>query len=777
MTSDPINSAQQPTLLEAPLAPEDILRVNNRCIISEQEGIRIVVVNGTPVYRYVRGDTVAEDLFIAQAQTAGFASGRELGRALGRDPRTLQRRRQRLEEDGVQGLVPKKRGPKGQRLSEAQDAAIRKLHAKGLSERGTGRQLKMAPLTVGRARRRMGLNEENARPRQEALQIEAAPDTQPSEEVISCPVDEPVQAPTDPVETDLADDDNALDVTSPAGSTACDATLDTDPMDRAVDRMLASQGKLLDAAPFFAPGTDIPRVGALLAVPSIVATGLFEESERLYKNIGPAFYGLRTTLLFFVLFALLRVKRPENLKEYSPPDLGRVIGLDRAPEVKTLRRKLKILASGPSGLLIDRLAERRAQREEDTLGFLYVDGHVRVYSGKARLPKAHVTRMRMSLPATQDVWVNDANGDPVLFVTQEAHPSMVTTLEGVLEDIRDLVGPKRRVTVVFDRGGWSPRLFKRMDTLRFDVMTYHKGGADSIPEDCFIAYEAPSAQSWLLHDVCTWIGSEKDGLWMRQVTRLKAGHQTQVLTTRQDLETVEVAFRMFNRWQQENFFKYMREEYAIDALVEYGFEEEDQLRDSPNPAWKKADKKLGQTMRELQGLEADYGASLFDPPDCSDASASSVDATSNTELHTSILEKRALAEKLRAERDALPKRVTVGDLSDEDRTVRLPARRKRFSDAMKMLAYQVETDLFRTIAPNYQRSDDEGRKLITAALHSAGDLAITGKELHVTLSPQSSPHRTRAIAALCDILNATHTRFPGTNLRLCYAIRETSCVN
>jgi hypothetical protein len=38
------------------------------------------------------------------------------------------------------------------------------------------------------------------------------------------------------------------------------------------------------------------------------------------------------------------------------------------------------------------------------------------------------------------------------------------------------------------------------------------------------------------------------------------GHQTQVITSRWDLTDIEVAYRMFERWRQENFFKYLREE-------------------------------------------------------------------------------------------------------------------------------------------------------------------------------------------------------------------------
>ena len=86
------------------------------------------------------------------------------------------------------------------------------------------------------------------------------------------------------------------------------------------------------------------------------------------------------------------------------------------------------------------------------MGFLYVDGHVRVYHGKHQLPKAHVARMRLSMPATSDYWVNDMAGDPLFVVTAEANAGLVKMLPVVLGEVRSLVG-ERRITVVFDRGG------------------------------------------------------------------------------------------------------------------------------------------------------------------------------------------------------------------------------------------------------------------------------------------------------------------------------------
>ena len=78
------------------------------------------------------------------------------------------------------------------------------------------------------------------------------------------------------------------------------------------------------------------------------------------------------------------------------------------------------------------------------------------------------------------------------------------------------------------------------------------------------------------------------------------------------------------------------------------------------------------------------------------------------------------------------------------------------------------------MAPHYRRADDEGRTLIQSALASAADLQVTQKELRVTLAAQSSLHRTRAIAELCKELNSIPTLFPGSRLRLRYAIREAS---
>ena len=181
-------------------------------------------------------------------------------------------------------------------------------------------------------------------------------------------------------------------------------SLDRDASDRTFDRQLAYLGLLDDAAPLFRDGSAVPAVGVLLALACLVESGLLRISRKLYGEIGPAFYGLRTTLLTLLLVALLRIKRPEHLKERDPAAFGRLLGLDRAPEVKTLRRRLTRLAAHHRAEQLG--AELRAcvSISADMMGFLYVDGHVRAYHGERPIAsKAYVARRHLAMPASTEL--------------------------------------------------------------------------------------------------------------------------------------------------------------------------------------------------------------------------------------------------------------------------------------------------------------------------------------------------------------------------------------
>ncbi len=755
----------------------ETVAINSACNLREQDGVCVVSVHGVPTFRFRRDDIVNARLAAVQLYELGYAAAAELEAVAGCNKRTLFRARQDWLKGGAAALVPGKRGRKGPLMGRETEQAICRLYDAGMIVSDIAVRLAMHPETVRTAVRRTGRPGQRERDRQRQLLSSSAPGAEVEEQARTDTTAEPLsespprQAAAVPAPPAAADE--------PCSAPAVPAeppTLDRDPDDRVIDRFLACRGELLDAAPLFADRVGLPRLGVLLTVPLIVQSGVLQAARQVYGDIGPAFYGLRTSLMALLFMALLRIRNPESLKLHNPAELGWLLGLDRAPEMKTLRRKLMHLGDEvePTDTLLRELVQRRVDARQQALGFLYVDGHVRVYNGSAELPKAHVARMRISMPATQEVWVGDAEGAPLFFVTQQAHGQLVSELPGVLAEVRELLGDDRRVTVVFDRGGWSPDLFARMDAAGFDVLTYRKGKTAPVAAELFERFAVPDSRGrehYELADTEVVVGTRK--LKMRQVTRRKHGrrsgeHQTHIVTTRRDLPAVQVAYRMFERWRQENFFKYMRYEYAIDALVQYGTEPADPDRTVPNPAFKAADKALKGARAKLRKLQAEYGDALNNNQESKRRTVRGLKIATGTRIGKPLRAAEAKVDELAAARGALPRRVRIGEVRDE--VVKLAASRKRLSDGLKMLAYQVETDLVTLLTPHYRRAGDDGRRLLTAALQSRGDLEVCDGELRVTLASQSSPHRTRAVAALCDVLDATETRFPGTDLRLRYRV-------
>jgi len=701
---------------------------------------------------------------------AGYATQREVAAAFGCCERTVRRHQMRYHDGGMAALAARCGWRPGRRrVPTKRVRIIEGLKAQGLGNREIARRLGVTENSI----RKMIATPEPASGQQALLMLE---DGRPTE---GAPASPPVPAQTAPVVRTAVTRSGAQNSPPPSASSAAarDAegeslalSLDHDPTNRSWDRLLACFGLLDDAVPLFGQAQAVPGAGVLGAVPLLVASGVFEVAHKLYGAIGPAFYGLRTTLLTLLLMALSRIQRPEALKEHDPQSLGRMLGLDRAPEVKTLRRKLTRLASyHKAEQLGAELARRRVEARGQLLGFLYVDGHVRIYHGQHQLPKAYSARLHLAVPATTDYWVNDQSGDPLFVMTAAANAGLVKMLPAVLGEVRQLVG-ERRVTVVFDRGGWSPKLFAELLDADFDILTYRKGKARRIATKRFAVRRAEldgRSVEYRLHDQA--VRFLKGKLRLRQVTRLTdSAHQTQVITSRWDLTDIEVAYRMFERWRQENFFKYMREEFLLDALVDYQVEPDDPTRTVPNPQRRALDQDIRRARAEVAKLQQAFGAAAADNREACRPTMRGF-KIAHSKLGRQLRAARQRLDALFNARRALPARVEIADLS-RDAVVKLATERKHLTDLIKMLAYQTESDLLALIRPHYARSDDEGRTLLHELFHAAADIDVTETELRITIHPLSSAHRTLAVQALCATLTETATRFPGTALTLRFAL-------
>ena len=344
------------------------------------------------------------------------------------------------------------------------------------------------------------------------------------------------------------------------------------PVARTAERVAARFGDLVEAPVVLTEGARLPLAGLLLALPALEMTGLLTVAGEVFTPMRKGFYGLRVTLLMGVFMALLRQPRAEGATRMPPADLGRVLGLDRAPEVKTLRRKLSELASHSKGAELQAaLGAHHVKTHPDAVGFLYLDGHVRVYSGTRQLPKTHIARMRIAGPATEQTWVGDAEGDPVMVITAAPSQSLAAELHRLLPELRTLIGPGRRCTLVFDRGGYSPQVFAEIIAADMDLLTYYKGAWARAAVSTFttVDYTAPDGSSHTFElaerpitlpvpgqpatpgKAAVAVGSVTLRLIIR---RSPDGHQTPILTNRTDLTVAQIAYRMGNRWRQENYF-------------------------------------------------------------------------------------------------------------------------------------------------------------------------------------------------------------------------------
>jgi len=162
-------------------------------------------------------------------------------------------------------------------------------------------------------------------------------------------------------------------------------------------RVLASLGKGGPVDSHFEPCADVPKAGALIALPALLASGLWEHTEE-HFSLPEGYYQMVHVFLLVAFLALARIKSLEGLRYCAPGEWGKVLGLDRVPEVRTLREKLELLGQEENvAAWAGQLSRRWMEEDPESAGTLYVDGHVRVYHGSAaRLPKHYVPRCRIT---------------------------------------------------------------------------------------------------------------------------------------------------------------------------------------------------------------------------------------------------------------------------------------------------------------------------------------------------------------------------------------------
>jgi hypothetical protein len=322
-----------------------------------------------------------------------------------------------------------------------------------------------------------------------------------------------------------------------------------------LSRVLASCSGI-PVEPAFGNHIDLSYGGLLLTIPSPVACGLLRHISRFECVSG--YYTATQVFISLAFLMLLRVTKLEQTDTVLAGEPGRCMGLDRIPDVKTLRKRIDLFCRVTNvEEWLSLLSRDRMQADESPDGVLYVDGHVNLYYGsQTQMPKRFVSRLRLCMSGSTDYWVNSSPGEPFFVVHKTINEGMIKVLQ---EDIiprlnsdvpnqpaePELAANENlyRYMPVFDREGYSIEFFEFLAEQCIAFCTYRKNVDEGWPEDEFADYEVVSlsgeTESMQLAEQQTVLfGAKKKGGKQKQITvrekrkKTASGHQTSIYPRR-----------------------------------------------------------------------------------------------------------------------------------------------------------------------------------------------------------------------------------------------------
>jgi hypothetical protein len=743
-----------------PLIPDGATRISDLISVVRANGQWIYFCGAQPLFQHAENDRRCFRMFTAQLICLGACRHVDIMGAFGLSKNSVIRSVNTYRADGVNAFYAPRATRGASVVTPEVTAQAQQLLGAGWSPRDVAEQLGLKIATLRKA-------------------IQQGRLTKPS------PLQPGESAPEKALVLQLP---SASDKSSRAVEDAI-AKMGT-ACTRPDERVPAAFGFLNGAPTRFETCRDVSFGGVLCALPALAENGLFRHIHACLKQLH-GYYSTLHVIVLLAHMALCRIKAVEQLQYQPPGELGKLLGLDRVPEVRCLRYKLAALSidDGP-GKLAGLLPRDWLEAAPELAGALYVDGHVRLYHGSlTALPKRYVSRQRLCLRGTTDSWINDVLGQPFFAVERPIDHRLLEALRTdiVSRLLQEVPGQPTateleancycaRFVILFDREGYSPEFFKEMwQNHRIACITYHKYTKDDWPTTEFAEVETtlPGGErvSLKLAERGTWIGDRKRGLWVREIRKLTtSGHQVSLISTAYGESAREDSARLFSRWSQENFFHYMMQHFAIDLVNEYGTVEiPETKRPVVNPRWRELDRQKRSVKSKLTHRQARFAALTLHPE--SDESAQAKWEKRKADLLEEIEQLEHELTDINSQLKTTPSHLDWDKLPETEKFQRLAPSRKQLVDTVKIIAYRAETALASIVREELARTDD-ARSLLRDLFCSEDDLLpdLEQRVQGVHVHPMSNSWANRAIAHLLEHLNAAEFIYPGTNLRLVYSI-------
>ena len=519
--------------------------------------------------------------------------------------------------------------------------------------------------------------------------------------------------------------------------------------------------------------------GALMLFASLTKLDLFGILESLGASSGPSRrLGWKQAVSALVFCFALRFRSVEDSKNALREDLGVILGERRSPSVQSLRKKVCALAESVDPVTLSRELFRSYVKLEPVWeGLYYIDGHFCPYYGQHATPKGWDAKRHLAAKGHTDTYVHDARGRVLFFLSQPLNSSLARAIPSLVEEIRQVHG-QGPFTLVFDRGGYSGKVFRYLKQQGIGFLTYLKG------RKAGRRYPVKEFQtSWFSLDNQrhTYRVYEKktrvtDAGMVRTIVFIgNDAKQIPVLTNLDaSFQPAKVIHCLKLRWRQENSFKYLSEHYGIEQIIQYGADVEKDPRKVPNPKRKALKQKLQAVSQEVEALEAELGRALDQNEETKHRTARGL-KIAHSRLRRRLAERRQVLTRLHNRLQHTPALIAATDV-DKTRSL-LREDRRLVVNAIKLAAYNSERLLALRFNDYYGRRKD-AFSVFRALLQLPGDVQrLSQNHIKVELQRPDSNKVATALEALMHELNQEKARLLGDGPILSFALASSVNMN
>jgi hypothetical protein len=402
----------------------------------------------------------------------------------------------------------------------------------------------------------------------------------------------------------------------------------------------------------------------------------------------------------------------------------------------------------------------------------YFDPHTKHYTGQQNVLKGWCARIRWADKVLHSDFFHTASGEPVYLDCADNYQDMRERFAALLPRFRQAVGLPLEavVTCVIDRGIFSHEVFAHaIQAPDYHLITWEKNYRPG-PWDpqkrsgqCVLERTRNHAQ-----DKRVYRFEYLDQRWaknpqMRQLivrATNPQGRTVEVSILTDDLQrpAAEIILLMFNRWTQENDFKYLDQHFGLNEITSYASVAYERLKDQVQEKQIKsgAYKALAQEAAQIKS------------PLCKLLLAEHQhrgQSARRTERIAALSQELKEVQEKQAQTD---KEVSRLEVLIEQQMVRLDTRNKRLLDSLKLTARNA---FYRALQPfkkayNNYRDDHEFFRNLT----QAGGVLVQGAEqVEAYLLPTVNypPKLQKIVRELLAELNATDPQMPdGSGRRL-----------